>query len=98
MTAKAPDAPPGGASPSGGAAPGARELAYQLRDLPDLLTPTQVAAVLGYKVDTVLSKKYRGELPGIIQINKRRWLMQKSELVRWLRQKSAPSQESSRWQ
>jgi excisionase family DNA binding protein len=58
-----------------------------------LLTPAEVADLLRTSKSAIYSMIERGRLPGVVRIGQRRVLLRESDLLEWLRQKSAPSLE-----
>lgn len=60
--------------------------------LPTLLTSDEVAAALRTSRKAIYAMIERRQLPGIVHIG-RRVLIREDDLLRWLRQKSAPSLE-----
>ena len=59
---------------------------------PSLLLVSEVAALLRTSPKAVYAMIERGLLPGVVRIG-RRVLVQRDDLLHWLRQKSAPSPE-----
>ena len=59
---------------------------------PALLTTTEVAELLRTTRKAIYAMVERGQLPGVIRVN-RRVLFHQQALVEWLRQKSTPSFE-----
>jgi excisionase family DNA binding protein len=72
--------------------------AFERRDLvkqpslPTLLTSGEVAELLRTSRKAVYAMAERGQLPGVVRIN-RRLLFREDALLDWLRQKSSPSLE-----
>ena len=62
---------------------------------PNLLTVAEVAAMLRTSPKGVYAMASRVQLPGVTRIG-RRLLIDEDELVKWLRQRSAPSLEESK--
>jgi excisionase family DNA binding protein len=60
--------------------------------LPNLLTPTDVAALLRTSKGAIYAMIERGQLPGIVRIG-RRLLIREDAMLDWLSQKSMPSLE-----
>ncbi len=65
------------------------------KSFPDLLTMTEVAALLRTSRKATYSMVARGQLPGVIRIG-RRVLIQRDELLDWLDERRAPSPEGDR--
>jgi excisionase family DNA binding protein len=59
---------------------------------PSLLLVSEVATLLRTSSKAVYAMIERGLLPGVVRIG-RRVLIQRDDLLHWLRQKSAPSPE-----
>ena len=59
---------------------------------PTLLLVSEVAALLRTSPKGVYAMVERGRLPGVVRLG-RRVLIQRDDLLHWLRQKSAPSLE-----
>jgi hypothetical protein len=67
---------------------------HEFRDLPALLTPKQVLAVLNLEtMKAVYRRKENGSLPGVVQISRKRWRVRKAVLLRSLLQGHAPSND-----
>ena len=66
-----------------------------LHDLPDLLTPDEVAALLRTTRKAVYAMIARGQLPGIVRLG-RRVLFDRAELLHWLAERRALSPMESR--
>jgi excisionase family DNA binding protein len=64
----------------------------QVRDVPALLTPDEVAATLRTSRKAIYAMIERHQLPGIVRLG-RRILVRADALVDWLGQKSTPSLE-----
>ncbi len=65
------------------------------RSLPNLLTTTEVAAVLRTTPKATYAMIARGQLPGVIRIG-RRVLVRADVLLDWLDERRAPSPEGDR--
>lgn len=63
--------------------------------LPDLLTPDEVAALLRTTRKAVYAMIARGQLPGIVRLG-RRVLFDRHELLQWLAERRALSPMESR--
>ena len=62
--------------------------------LPALLTPAEVAQVLRIRsMKTLYTRKRRGQIPGVVPVGKRGWLVRKKDLLRSLQQGRAASSE-----
>jgi excisionase family DNA binding protein len=59
-------------------------------DLPILVTPEEVAEILRTSKKAIYTMVARGQLPGVTRIG-RRVLVQRGELVDWLRHNCTPS-------
>ena len=59
---------------------------------PTLLPVSEVAALLRTSSKAVYAMVERGQLPGVVRLG-RRVLVQRDDLLHWLRHKSAPSLE-----
>lgn len=70
----------------------------EFRTLPAMLTPEQVKLVLNLdSMKAVYTRKERGQIPGVLQISKRRWRVRKAVLLRSLSPQghaTTPDQES----
>ena len=65
------------------------------RELPDLLTPDELAALLRTTRKAVYAMIARGQLPGIVRLG-RRVLFDRGELLQWLAERRALSPMESR--
>lgn len=65
------------------------------RELPDLLTPDELAALLRTTRKAVYAMIARGQLPGIVRLG-RRVLFDRRELLQWLAERRALSSMESR--
>ena len=61
-------------------------------ELPTLLTPDEVAALLRTTRKAIYGMNARGQLPGAIRVS-RRLLFRRRDLLRWLGESRAPSLE-----
>lgn len=63
--------------------------------LPQLLTIDEVAGALRTTPKSIRNKISRAQLPGVVRVG-RRTLVRQDVLVRWLRERAAPSPEGRR--